>query len=65
MIHLGYTLGGEPVSPLPAEFLAEHGTPVFQALVAGRRAQRSARLTLFVRVMNDKYLFVGLLVFLD
>ena len=62
MIHLGYTLGGEPVSPLPAEFLAEHGAQVTHALVTRRRFQGPGRRALFVGVVDDEDVGVGFFV---
>ena len=52
----------EPVRPLPAVLLAEHGAERLHAVVAGRGLQRPRRGALLVRVVGREDVGVGLLV---
>src|SRR5207244_11077442 len=55
-------LGGEPVGPLPAIFLAEHGAELLLAVVARRGLGRPRPGPFLERVMQDEDVLVGLLV---
>ena len=65
MVLLRHAVGSEPVGPLPAELLAEHGAHFHQAPITGSSLQGAGRRPLLIRVMDDEHVGIGLFVLFD
>ena len=62
VIFLRGTFRRKPVGAFPAKFLAKDSAQILQPVIAGGGPQRPAGPALFIRIVNDKDIFIGLFI---